>query len=39
VDQGALTGAVQIVLQGGEHDVVGFGVHFQPLVTYSATAV
>lgn len=39
VDQGTLTGAVQKVLQGGEHDVVGFGVHFQPLVTRSAIAV
>jgi hypothetical protein len=27
MDQGALTRAEQIVLQGGQHDVVGFSVH------------
>jgi hypothetical protein len=29
MDQGALARAVQIVLQGGEHDEVGFGIHLR----------
>jgi len=27
VDQGALPGAINVVLQGADHDVVGFGIH------------
>jgi hypothetical protein len=27
VDQGTLARAVEVVLQGGEHDVVGFVIH------------
>lgn len=39
MDQSALSRAIEIVLQGGEHDVVGFGVHAQPFLADCAGAM